>query len=227
MSERLQIGLQVAMVVVVLAAAMFGIVSSATTTVPPIAVASPEGPDASLIASTLRSPTPTPIPAGGTPRPSPTFATLPPSPSPTPTPRPPVLSRYSFNGRAYTGVEVAPGTVFVAPFDARVEVVVYQIIDGEFRTATDVPGEPHYPYVFVFAPDRVMKLRPGALGAATEILVRTSQVQAGAPLFKVVGTDPSSWHYRYDATVRAQVIVSLTTGDESTDLDAAPFVRVQ
>ncbi|MEK7861506.1 MAG: hypothetical protein AAB284_09155, partial [Chloroflexota bacterium] len=81
-------------------------------------------------------------------------------------------------------------------------------------------------YVFLHAPDRVMKLRPGALKTDTEILVRESQVRAGAPLFRLIGSGPSSWHDRYDATVRAQVIVSLETG-AGADLDAAPLLRTE
>lgn len=225
MGERAQIVVQVAVVLGVLAAAVFGVVSSVTSEPPKVAASTPTAPDASLIASTVRSPSAAPARTQA-PSPLPTFATLPPTPGPTPTPRPIVLSTYSLNGRVYTGVEAAPGTVFVAPFDARVEVVVYQIIDGEFRSETDVAGIPSYPYVFLHAPDRIMKLRPGALKTDTEILVRESQVKAGALLFRVIGTGPSSWHDRYDATVGAQVIVSLENG-AGADLDAAPFVKTR
>jgi hypothetical protein len=216
MSERAQIALQVAIVLGVLAAAVYGIVSSAQAVPPPIATL-PAGPDASLVAQTVRSPSPTP-----TATPSPTFATL----APTATPHRVVLQPYAFGGRAYTGVQAGPGTEFLAPFDARVEVVVYQIIDGEFRSGTDLPGQASYPYVFVTVGDRILKLRPGALGTDTEILVRESEVKAGAPLFRVVGTAPSSWHFRYDAAVGAQVIASLET-TAGRDLDAAPFIAVR
>lgn len=233
MGERAQIVLQVVVVLAVLAAAVFGIVTSAGSQPPPVAGRTPVAPDASLIASTVRSPGASPDPTAP-PSPTPTFATLPPSPTPTPTPRPIELSNYSLNGRAYTGVVAAPGTVFVAPYDARVDVVVYQIIDGEFRTNTDVEGIPSYPYVFLYTEDRIMKLRPGALKTDTVILATDSdpvapgsQVRAGDPLFRVIGKGPSSWHFRYDATVGAQVIVSLTRSDEITDLDARPFIRAR
>lgn len=218
MSERAQIALQVVIVVGVLAAAIYGIVSSAQAQPPAIATV-PAGPDASLIARTARTPIPPPSPA-------PTFATLPPTPTPSPTPRPIGLQPYSLGGRDYTGVTADPGTVFVAAFDARVEVAVYQIIDGEFRTNTDVAGLASYPYVFLFADDRIMKLRPGALAADTEILVARSFVLAGEPLFRVIGRGPSSWHDRYDPRVRAQVIVSLETA-AGADLDAAAFIKAR
>lgn len=224
MSERIQIGLQFAVVGIVLVAAVFGIVSSATAEPPRAASRTVAPPDASLIASTLRSPSPTPAPAA---TPSATFATLPPTPSPTATPKPVALSPYSLNGRQYTGVVADRGTVFVAPFDSRVEIYVYQIVNGEFYTNTDHPDRPQYPYVFLYAGDgRVMKFRPGALKTDTEILVGESEIRAGTPLFRVVGTGPSSWQARYDSTVGAQVIVSLETG-AGQDLDAARFIRTQ
>lgn len=218
MSERAQIALQLVIVLGVLAAAVYGIVSSVQTPPPRIATVS-AGPDASLIARTVRSPSPSPAP-------SPTFVTLPPSPTPTPTPRAVRLQPYAFAGRAYTGVEAAPGTEFLAPLDARVEMIVYQIVGGEFRSGTDVAGLASYPYVFLFVGDRILKYRPGALGADTEVLVRDGPVQAGAPLFRVVGAGPSSWHYRYDAKVGAQVIVSLET-TAGVDLDASLLIKAR
>jgi hypothetical protein len=222
--ERAQIGLQVLVVLAVLAAGVVGIVVSVGSQPPPVAGRTIAPPDASLIASTLRSPGTSPT---APPSPAPTFATLPPSATPTPTPRPIAMRPYSLNGRSYTGVTAEVGTVFVAGFDARVEVIVYQIIDGEFRTDTNLADRPEYPYVFLYTSERVMKLRPGALKTDTEILVRTSQVQAGDPLFRIIGTQPSSWHYRYDATVTYQVLVSHTSRDETTDFDAKPFIRAQ
>ena len=218
MDDRAEIALHAGLVVAVLAAAVFGIASVVAPAPLEVARATPVAPDASLLASTAPSAAPSLTPTPG-------LAVTPAPASPTPRPTP-VARPYSFGDRAYTGVEAAPGTVFVAPFDARVEVIVYQIIDGEFRSETDVAGIPSYPYVFLHAPDRVMKLRPGALKTDTEILVRESQVRAGAPLFRVIGSGPSSWHDRYDATVRAQVIVSLETG-AGADLDAAPLLRTE
>lgn len=224
MSERIQIGLQAAVVGFVLVAAAFGIVSSAVAEQPRAVAPTVAPPDASLIASTLRTPSPTPAPAA---TPSATFATLPPAPSPTATPRPIRTSAYSLNGREYTGVVADVGTVFVSPFDARVEVVVYQIVDGEFRTETDLADRPSYPYVFLYPGDgRIMKFRPSALKTDTEILVGQSEIRAGTPLFKIIGPGPSSWKARYDSTVGAQVIVSLETG-AGQDLDASRLIRTQ
>lgn len=226
MGERAQIVMQVVVVLAVLAAAVAGIVYSVTTVPPPVAGRTIAPPDASLIASTLRSPTATPAPTAP-PTPTPTFATLPPSPSPTPTLGPIELLDYTNNGRLYTGVVAPVGTVFVAPFDARVEVIVYQYLDGEPRTGTDVPGVPSYPYVVLNAGDQILKFRPGALEEDTEVLVQASRVAAGDPLFRVIGDGPSSWHDFYDATVGAQVIVSLTRSDEVTDLDAKPHIKAR
>ena len=224
MSERAQIGLQLVIVLGVLAAAVYGIVASATERPPAITTTS-AGPDASLIASTLRSPSPTPT-ATRPPTPSSTFVTLPPTPSPTPTPRPPTTTRYAYGGRSYTGVDLGTGWTVVAPFDARVEVHVYQLVDGEIREFTDVPGTPSYPYVVLVAPDRRLTLRAGALGTDTDLLVRASQITAGAPLFKVIGQGPSSWHEFYDDSIPFQIVVSLVNG-AGADLDAASSVTVR
>lgn len=224
MSERAQIAAQLVIVLGVLAAAVYGIVSSATSEPPPV-VAAPAGPDASLIASTLRSPSPSPT-ITPTPTPSPTFATLPPTPTPSPTPRAPVTQPYPYGGHAYTGVVLGAGWTVIAPLGGRVEVHIYQLSDGEIREFTDVAGVPHYPYIDLFAPDRHLRYRPGTLGTDTELLARDGQVSAGAPLFRVIGTGPSSWHDFYDDSVRAQIVISLVSG-AGEDLDAAPLVRVR
>lgn len=226
MSERTQIALQLVLVLGVLAAAMYGIVSSAGSEPTAIATPSPAGPDASLIASTLRSRSPSPSP-----RPSPTAAptvvTLPPSPTPTPTPRAPVSRTYTFGGRVYTGVELGKGWTVLAPFDGQLEYVVYQIINGEFRTDTDVAGVPSYPYFTLTAADgRKLVLRPGALTTDTEPLARSSVVRAGDPLFKVIGEGYSSWRERYDRTITFQIVVSLVNS-AGADLDASTFFKVK
>lgn len=225
MGERTQVALQVALVLIVLAAAVAGIVTSVASQPPEIAGRTFSPPDASLIAATLRSPTPTPAPATPPP-PTPSFATLPPSPSPTASLAPIVLQPYKLSGKSYTGVVAPVGAVFVAPFDARVEVIVYQLIDGEIRTGTDVAGIPSYPYVNLHTGDRIMRFRPGALTTDTEILVNTARVSEGDPLFRVIGSGASSWHDFYDATVGAQIIASLETSTLS-DLDAKPLIRTR
>ena len=222
--ERSQVALQVILVLVVLAAAVAGIVTSVASQPAQIAGRTFAPPDASLIASTLRSPTATPVPT--TPPPSATFATLPPSPSPTASLPPIQMQPYTLSGKSYTGVVAPVGAVFIAPFDARVEVIVYQLIDGEIRTGTDVAGIPSYPYVNLHTGDRIMRFRPGALTTDTEIIVNTARVSEGDPLFRVIGTGASSWHDFYDATVGAQIIVSLETST-LTDLDAKPLIRTR
>ncbi|MBI2983374.1 MAG: hypothetical protein HYY42_04240, partial [Chloroflexi bacterium] len=84
MSERAQITLQFAIVLGVLAAAVYGIVSSAQAQ-PPAIVTISAGPDPSLIAQTVRSPSSSPTPS---PPPAPVAT---PSPTPTPSPRAPAL----------------------------------------------------------------------------------------------------------------------------------------
>jgi len=224
MGERTQVALQVVLVLVVLAAAVAGMVTSVASQPPEIAGRTFAPPDASLIASTLRSPTATPAPT--TPAPTPSFATLPPSPSPTASLAPIQTQPYRLSGKSYTGVIAPVGAVFIAPFDARVEVIVYQLIDGEIRTGTDVAGIPSYPYVNLYTGDRIMKFRPGALTTDTEIIVSANRVSEGDPLFRVFGTGASSWHDFYDATVGAQIIVSLETSTLS-DLDAKPLIRTR
>jgi hypothetical protein len=224
MGERTQVALQVALVLIVLGAAVAGIVTSVASQPPEIAGRTFAPPDASLIAATLRSPTATPAPT--TPAPTPSFATLPPSPSPTASLAPIVMQPYTFNGNAYTGVVAPVGTVFVAPSEARVEVIQYQIIDGEFRAGTDLSDRPHYPYVILYLGDRTLKFRPGANGTDTEVLVQSSRVTEGDPLFRIAGPGKSSWHYRYDATVGAQVIVSLETPGLQY-IDAKPLIRTR
>jgi hypothetical protein len=224
MGERTQVALQVALVLVVLAAGVAGIVASVTSQPPELAGRTFAPPDASLIASTLRSPTATPVPT--TPAPTATFATLPPAPSPTASLTPIEMQPYTLSGKSYTGVVAPVGAVFIAPFDARVELIVYQLIDGEIRTGTDVAGIPSYPYVILHTGDQIMKFRPGALETDTEIIVTASRVSEGDPLFRVIGTGASSWHDFYDATVGAQIIASLET-TTLTDLDAKPLIRTR
>lgn len=219
MSERAQIVLHLVIVLGVMAAAVYGIMSSATAQGPRIAVTS-AGPDASLIASTLRSPSLSPAPA---PTLTPSGGTL----SPTPTPRAPLARAYSFGGRSYTGVELGKGWTVVAPFDGRLELHVYQLIDREIREFTDVAGIPSYPYAILVAADgRRLTYRPGALSTDTELVARASQVKAGDDLFRVIGDGPSSWRDFYDKSVPFQIVVSLVSV-AGADLDAAPLVKVK
>ena len=227
MNERAQIALQVGIVVLVLAAAVYGIATSASAPPPRIATAS-VGPDASLIASTLRSVTPTPsaVPTP-TPSPAPTFATLPPAPLPTASIRPPALRPYSFgNPRCFcVGVETVRGWTAVAPFDGTLERHVYQLIGGQIREGTDLAGIPSYPYVIVIAADgRRITFRPGALGTDSQLIADRSPVRSGDELFKVIGEGPSSWRDFYDKSVSFQVIVSMSAAS-GAELDPTNFIR--
>jgi hypothetical protein len=227
MSERFQIALQVGIVVLVLASAVYGIATSAATPLPKVTAPS-VGPDASLIASTLRSPTPTPSPLPTpSPSPAPTFVTLPPSAAASPTPRPPALRPYSLASPHCfcVGVDLARGWTATAPFDGTLERHVYQLINGVIREGTDVAGTPSYPYVIVVAVDgRRITFRPGALGTDTQLIADRSPVRAGDDLFKVIGDGPSSWREFYDKSVSFQIVVSLTASN-GTDLDPTNLIR--
>ena len=132
---------------------------------------------------------------------------------------------YRSGGRSYAALTAEPGAELVSPLTGRAEVRVYQLINGEIRTGANVPGLAYYPYVIVRAADRVLTLRPGALGIDSELLVRDgAAVAPGTPLVRVTGSGASSWRTFYDRTLQAQVVVSLTTA-ASTDLDAVPLFR--
>lgn len=217
MSERTQIAVQAVVVLIVFAAAIAGIVASVGAAPPPIAPSS-SGPDASPLATTVRSPSPSPANTAPT-------AAATPSPTPTASRQPIATRSYAFGGRAYTGVDLGPGWTIVAPFDGRAEIHVYQLIDGVIREFTDVAGVPSYPYVIVTAPDgRKATYRPGALSTDTRLVVRASQVKEGDELFTVIGGGPSSWHDFYDASISFRIVVSLVTA-VGADADAAPLVK--
>ena len=148
--------------------------------------------------------------------------------APAPEPAPPAIAAaaYRSGGRAYAAVTAETGAVLESPLAGRVEVRLYQLINGEIRTGANVPGLAYFPYVIVRGPDRVLTLRPGALGVDSELLVRDgAPVSAGTPLVRVTGGGPSSWRSFYDRTLGAQVVASLTTGG-GADLDAvALFAR--
>ena len=217
MSERAQITLQVVIVVAVLAAAVYGIVSSARARPPEIATVS-AGPDPSLIAQTARSPSPSPTPRSTAPGPTPT---------PSPSPRAPVMRAYAFGGRQYTGVQLGKGWTLVAPYDGRIELHFYQLLDNQIREDTAVAGIPRYAYVEVFATDgRRMRYRPGALDADTALVAKDWLVRAGDELFRVIGEGPSSWRDFYDPNVPFQIVVSLTSA-AGADFDATPLIKVR
>jgi hypothetical protein len=158
--------------------------------------------------------------------PSPTLGpTASPSPTPSPTPAPPsiIASRYRSSGRNYIGLEVQADTSFPARFDGVIELRVYQFINGQVWTGSNVASLPFFPYVTVISSDKRMTYRPGALGSETELLVRDGQrIAEGQPLFRVIGEGRSSWATFYDARVPYQVVVSLQTPG-GRELDALSY----
>ena len=151
-------------------------------------------------------------------------ATEPPPPAP---PAAPAIEAapYRSGGRAYAALTVEPGAELASPLAGRAEVRTYQLINGEIRTGANVASLPYYPYVVVRAADRVLTLRPGALGIDSELLVRDgAAVVPGTPLVRVTGSGASSWRTFYDRSLQAQVVASLTT-TAGADLDAVPLFR--
>jgi len=132
---------------------------------------------------------------------------------------------YRWSGRAFAALTVEHGAELASPLAGRVEVRSYQLINGEIRTGANVPSLPYYPYVVVRGADRVLTLRPGALGTDSELLIRDgAAVAPGTPLVRVTGSGASSWRTFYDRSLQAQVVASLTTA-AGADLDAVPLFR--
>lgn len=132
---------------------------------------------------------------------------------------------YRSGGRAYAALTVEPGAELASPLAGRAEVRSYQLINGEIRTGANVAGLPYYPYILVRAADRVLTLRPGALGIDSEVLIRDgAAVVPGTPLVRVTGGGASSWRTFYDRSLQAQVVASFTTA-AGTDLDAVALFR--
>ena len=168
-----------------------------------------------------------PAVASAAPAPAPTAAPAVAAPAPAAPAAPAVTAApYRSNGRAYAAVSAAPGATLESPLAGRVEVRLYQLINGEIRTGANVAGLAYFPYVVVRSSDRVLTLRPGALDVDSEVLVKDgATVTAGTPLLRVKGPGASSWRTFYDRTLEAQVVASLTTTG-GADLDAvALFAR--
>ena len=127
---------------------------------------------------------------------------------------------YRSSGRAYAAISADVGATLESPIAGRVEVRLYQLINGEIRVGANVPTLAFFPYVVVRSGDRVLTLRPGALNIDSEVLVRDgSTVSAGTPVVRVIGSGASSWRTFYDRNLQAQVVASLTTA-AGADLDA-------
>ncbi len=219
MSDRTQIGAHVLAVALLVAAAAYGAATGLSPATPAVSSPTP---------ATTSSPSPSSA-AATTPQPTPSSpaSTVTPAPSPSASRRPLATTAYTYGGRAYTGVSLGAGWTITAPFDGRVEVHVYQLINGSLREGTDTAGIPSYPYVVLTAADgRELKYRPGALTTDTQLRVRGSQAKAGDDLFTVVGSGISSWHDFYDPTITFQIVVSLVT-ITGADADAAPLVKAR
>lgn len=180
---------------------------AAAVTAPPVAAASAPA-EPAIAAAATAAPAAEPAPAA-------------------PAPAAPAVDAapYRWSGRAYAALTVEPGAELASPLAGRVEVRTYQLINGEIRTGANVAGLAYYPYVIVRAVDRVLTLRPGALGIDSELLIRDgAAVAPGTPLVRVTGSGASSWRTFYDRSLQAQVVASLTTA-AGTDLDAVPLFR--
>ena len=158
-------------------------------------------------------------------------ATVTPRPSPTPTPVPtPVptlgVSAYSGQNLRLAALSMPSGYTFTSPIAGRVEIVLYQLIDGQIRSGADVPDLPQFPYVFVRSSDRELKIRPGAIDKDIRLAVKDGDiVGAGQALFTTLTDGPSSWQTFYDANVRAQVIASAVALPSRNEIDPVPVFR--
>jgi len=158
-----------------------------------------------------------------------TTATPRPSPTPTPIPTPvPTLgvSAYSGQNLRLAALTMPSGYTFTSPIAGRVEIVLYQLIDGQIRSGADVPDLPQFPYVFVRSSDRELKIRPGAIDKDIKLVVKDGDiVGAGQALFTTLTDGPSSWQTFYDANVRAQVIASAVALPSRNEIDPVPVFR--
>lgn len=216
------------------AAALVGVASLGLAPEPPVTAvvestgeATPPLPESAVTVAQPVVPPPA-IPAVSAPPLVEAVATAAPTPAPATEPPPPAApairsAPYRSGGRSYAMLTAEPGAELASPLAGRAEVRIYQLINGEIRTGANVAGLPYYPYLIVRGPDRVLTLRPGALGTDSELLVRDgAAVAPGTPLIRVTGSGASSWRTFYDRTLQAQVVVSLTTA-AGTDLDAVPL----
>ena len=127
--------------------------------------------------------------------------------------------------QAYVALRAPVGYAFIAPFAGAVTVRRYQLIGGELRVDSLLPGVPFFPYVTLESADRRVIFRPGALDVDTEVIVKDGdRVAAGAPLFTISGEGASSWHTFYDRGVTANVIASVSALPSGSELDPVAFV---
>ena len=148
------------------------------------------------------------------------------TPVPPPTKDPLTVTAYSGQGLRLAALAVPAGYTMTSPIAGTVTVIVYQFIDGEVRSGADLADRPFFPYVLIRSSDREIKLRPGALDKDVQLIVKDGDtIAAGAPVFRIVGTGASSWATFYDKAVTAQVIASVTTRPQGTEVDPVPVFR--
>ena len=178
-------------------------------------------PDNVIDASTLASPAVAASGAISTPRQSqvPTAAptsSASPTARPTPTADPLVVTAFQGQGLRLAALSVPTGYTLTSPVAGKIRVELYQFVDG--RVVTGATDQPTYPYVYVDAADRTLKLRPGVLDRDVQLLVKDGDtIAAGAPLLKTLTTGASSWKTFYDANVTAQIVASASSGGNEID----------
>ena len=178
-----------------------------------------------LVATSTPPPTPpTSFVSSPTPASTPPPAAATPTPAPSTTPDPLTATPYNNSGKRYAALRAPVGYAFTAPFAGAVTVRRYQLISGELRVDSLLPGVPFFPYVTVESADRRVIFRPGALDMDTEVIVKDGdRVAAGAPLFTISGEGASSWHTFYDRGVTANVIASVMALPSGSELDPVAF----
>lgn len=183
--------------------------TSAPTAVPPSSAAQTQSPPT---VAPSAAPAKTPAPTA--------------TPAPTTTPDPLAVTAYQSQGLRLAALSMPVGYTLTSPIAGQVEIVIYQFINGEIRSGAGAAGVPNYPYVFIRSADREIKLRPGALNTDVQMIVKDGDtIAAGAPIFKIVGPGPSSWATFYDKNVTAQVIASVATRPQGTEVDPVPVFK--
>jgi len=185
---------------------------------------------AAAIATSARSSGPAATTAAGAP--STVAATVAPTPAPTitpvptPTKDPLTVAAYSGQGIRLAALGMPVGYTLTSPITGTVTVIEYQFIDGEVRSGANLTDRASFPYVLIRSSDREIKLRPGALGKDVQLMVKDGDtIAAGAPVLKIVGSGASSWATFYDKAVTAQVMASVTTRPQGTEVDPVPVFR--
>jgi biotin carboxyl carrier protein len=147
-----------------------------------------------------------------------------PTPQPTTTPDPMVVTGFQGQGLRLAALAIPKDYTVRSPIGGKVHIELYQYVDGEIRTG--VTGQPTYPYIFVTAADREIKVRPGAVDRDVQLLVKDGDtVAAGTPLFKTLTTGTSSWQTFYDRGVTAHVVVSARDVANDELIDPVPLFK--